>query len=130
MRWIITGAITTALARESARGGNGMNTKNNVDFGSVFTELYYSRMDNPEILEQLENNEKYIEAMQARDELLEGILEAGNIDESALQELKDGFRALHDIELHFAYRLGVQDGFTMQSPEFRTLVLNNKKKAG
>lgn len=98
------------------------NVVNNTDFGCAFRNMLISRLDDPMTFAPLADSAAYREARQEYDRLYEAVFDSKNFaDANIVQELLNALRALHDMEVNYLYRTGLQDGMLMLTPDFRTL---------
>jgi DNA-binding FadR family transcriptional regulator len=98
-----------------------MNAVNSIEFGRAFNNMLMRRLDDPVTLAQLMESEAYSDAQQEYDAIYEAVFSGDSVDAASIQALLNATRALHDMELDYLYRTGIQDGMLMLMPDFRTI---------
>ncbi len=86
--------------------------------GPAYAEMFYNRQDRGDIRTGLEACKAYEEANTAVRSLRKAIEE--QIGTESSDELFEALMRLADIERQYYYRLGMQEGFFLQSNEFLT----------
>ena len=91
------------------------------EFGNAIADMLYSRMDDGEFLQRLQDSPAYAQAQQEYQtayKVLAG--DQGLAPSSQEQTLIDALRHIHDLELQYIYRAGLQDGINLKDPAFLT----------
>ena len=89
------------------------------DFGRVFANMLYDRLDDGQLLQKLQNDPHYTRSREACREAYGAIFGGGERTGSGLKrDFLNALLHLRDLELQYIYRTGVQDGISLSKVDF------------